>query len=92
MKIPEIRAQILATANTCRDPSLKSRLLTWERELHRRPYVRKASQHSKPTTQGLADRIRHHAVRHPHAPLQEIAVAFGVNIGRVSEALSGKRS
>lgn len=92
MRIPEIRAQMLAEADACADPALKTRLLTWERELHRRPYARKAEPSSNPSNRGLAARIRRHAAANPDAPLHEIAAAFGVNPGRVSEAIAGKRT
>lgn len=36
--------------------------------------------------------IRDHLARHPDEPLQDVETWFGVNIGRLSEALRGRRT
>jgi hypothetical protein len=44
-----------------------------------------------PMTEGLTHEIRVYALRHPEQTLHTIGIHFGVNQGRVSEALFGKR-
>lgn len=39
----------------------------------------------------LAASIRFYVASHPDAHIQDVAVMFGTNIGRVSEALHGER-
>lgn len=60
-------------------------------ELIRRPVVRKARPTSQSFTPELAQRIRDYAAEHPGVSQNDIAQSFGVNSGRVSEALRGKR-
>jgi hypothetical protein len=90
--IPEIRAEMLRTADSLKNPALQYLIRSWEKELHRRPYVRKASRKSNPCTDQIDRRIRAYARLHKDASQQEIANAHGVNPGRVSEALAGKRT
>jgi hypothetical protein len=45
----------------------------------------------RPMDAFLAERIRAYVARHPTEQLQDVATAFNVNIGRVSEALHWKR-
>jgi len=45
----------------------------------------------RPMDAFLAERIRAYVARHPTEHLQDVATAFNVNIGRVSEALHWKR-
>jgi hypothetical protein len=45
----------------------------------------------RPVDAFLAERIRAYVARHPTEHLHEVAVLFGVNPGRVSEALHRKR-
>ena len=54
----------------------------------REPYTRKAPATSKFVTEQMKDTIRYWASENPDTPMQNIAVMFGVNIGRVSEILS----
>jgi hypothetical protein len=91
MTIPEIRTAMLAEAAKCPDLFLRSRLLEWERELHRRPPARKANRHCRPMTEATAEAIREYAAAHPKAGYQVMSARFGVSIGRVSETLAGKR-
>jgi len=60
-------------------------------ELARRPARKKAPRSSVPMTPDLADRIRDFAHRNPDWTENDIGAHFGVNQGRVSEALRGKR-
>jgi len=51
----------------------------------RRP--RRAAVHSARSTPELKAQIREYVQTNPNVPLQHVAIHFGVNIGRVSEAL-----
>lgn len=57
--------------------------------LKRRKYTRTATK-SRKLTSGLAYTIKRYAQNNKHLSHQEIANAFSVNPGRVSEALHGK--
>jgi len=57
----------------------------------RRYNGRKAPARSQALTPDKAVSIRAYCEAHPDAPQMEVARKFGVNIGRVSEALYGKR-
>jgi hypothetical protein len=58
----------------------------------RRPYARtRAPTKSNRATAALSEAMRAFAVACPEMTLQDIAVAFGVNAGRVTEALQGMR-
>lgn len=58
--------------------------------LYREPPSRKTKPRSKTMTAKLAREIRAHARAHPTASHQQIANVFGVNPGRVSEAIARK--
>jgi hypothetical protein len=92
MTIPEIREQILNEAAHCPDLFLRSRLLTWERELHRRPPVRKVRREARAATEASEQAVREYAASHPNASYREMSVLFRQSVGRISEALAGKRS
>lgn len=57
----------------------------------REPPVRKAPRRSVRMTAELASKIRSHAMAHPEATYMQMAVKFGVTVGRISEALNGLR-
>ena len=57
----------------------------------RRSPVRVAPKRRRPLTEEEIMRVRVYAKRHPNASQQEIANVFGINPGRVSEALAGFR-
>lgn len=59
--------------------------------LRRATAVRRAPEESAKVTARVAEKIRAFAVANPNMPLQEIAVWFHTNSGRVSEALHGLR-
>lgn len=90
--IPEIRAAMLAEAKSCGDIVTRARLIEWERELHRRPPVRKAPRQCRAMTDDRTDAIRAYAAARPSAGYHEMSKVFGVSTGRISEALAGKRS
>jgi hypothetical protein len=61
------------------------------RLLVRKSPVRRAPRVSRYVTKRLIAEIKAFASFHPLMTLQDIAEHFGVNIGRVSEILNGKR-
>jgi len=61
------------------------------RHMWRRPAVRTTSVKSQPVTPAIRASMRRYAISHPDASQHEIGSAHGVNAGRVSEALAGKR-
>lgn len=56
--------------------------------MHRRRPTRRAAVKSEPMSDQLREEIRLYARQRPDAHLQTIANEFGVNPGRVSEALA----
>jgi hypothetical protein len=57
--------------------------------LWRKQYKRKKSAvHSAKSTPELRAEIREYVKRNPNVPSQHVAIHFGVNLGRVSEALA----
>jgi len=86
--IPEIRTRLIELA----DQTGIDELRELAEATRRRPAVRRSVPRSRPMTAELRDEIRRHAAGHPRATLAEIAAACGVNPGRVSEALGGKRA
>lgn len=87
MRIPEIRDRLreLAVEHGIDELDLLAE------ELRRRKPCRKAPVQSAPMTDELNAAVRAYATAYPAAPLSRIAAVFGVNHGRVSEALAGKR-
>ncbi len=70
---------------------LQEKLLWCEKELHRRPPVKKAPPRKRPK-ESTPEAIREFAAKYPDLDNHIIAVRFGVNTARVSEALAGKRT
>jgi len=71
---------------------LAVRLLAARAELFRRPMARKpARRRSPPVDAELAEALRRYARLHPDMPNRAIGQRFGVDGGRVSEALHGDR-
>jgi len=80
--IPEIRDELAA---------ISARLLEIVEELKRRPAIRKSSVKSRAVTPHLNRLIRRYAAAHPDASYEEMAQIHGVNTGRISEAIRGRR-
>lgn len=59
-------------------------------QMYRRAHTRRAPTRSPKLTPEMAHKIRDYAAAHPNAHLQDIAEQFGVNHGRVSEALNNE--
>ena len=87
MSIPEVRTRMLELADELNCEELK--MLAGQ--LYRRSPVRRAPRVSNPCTPRIAQDIREYAAQHPKMPLDRIASQFGVNPGRVSEAMNGER-
>ena len=93
MTIPEIRVALEEVAEHVHSlsPMLASRIRTLSEATKRRPAVRRAPVRHPKMTEELAMMIREYAAAHPRAHMQDIAVRFDTNAGRVSEVLHGKR-
>jgi len=89
MTIPQIRAELLILATIWPGP-YGARLAYLAIETKRRRAVRRApNQRYNKITHAQA---RAYLAIHPDADYHEIAAHYGTNIGRVSEALRGKRT
>lgn len=85
--IPELRKRLRELAEQLGEEELN----VIADEMGRDPAAKRAPQKSVPFTAEMAEEIRQYAKTHPDAHNQEIADHFGVNPGRVSEALHNKR-
>lgn len=83
MTIPEVRQRLYALAERLGCDELR----TLADATFRRSPVRRAAPRHRPLTPELAEAIRQYAAARPGAHLSDIAQAFRVNPGRVSEAL-----
>lgn len=86
----EVRAQLLALADRHPFPDEAVTLRRLAEATRRKRAVRKAPPSSKPLTPELAVAIRAFAKSVPHYSMSQIGSVFGVNMGRVSEALARK--
>lgn len=59
-------------------------------QMYRKPPKKRAPVRSPKLTPELAEKIRQYSKENPMAHQQDIAEVFGVNHGRVSEALDGQ--
>ena len=87
MTIPEVRDRLRELADQHGIPELH-RLAD---ELYRRRH-REVAQTARSMRPGMAAAIRRYAYDHPEASELDVANVFGVNQGRVSESLYGKRT
>lgn len=85
--IPEIRARLFELAGELDCPELSD----LAEETKRRPPVRRAPKRAQHVTEALQEQVRDFAARHPRMPMRAIGQKFGIDQGRVSEALAGKR-
>lgn len=90
--IPQVRKELLEIANTTRSPQLSRKLKLLVNNMYRRPAVRRAAKEHAEYTPELGRRIKLYALGHPTASYTVIAAHFDVSIGRVSEAIAGKRA
>ena len=92
--IPMIRKDLIDISKRVRGAGLHieaDELKDIADELKRRPAVRRAPRSSTPMTPAVAAHIRRVAYANPTWSQQRIADHVGVNHGRVSETLRGKR-
>jgi hypothetical protein len=87
LTIPEIRDRLHVLA----DHHGIEELHDLAEATRRRPPLRVARPKSRPIDPMVRRAIIAYALAHPDAHAQEIAEVFGVNHGRVSESLIGKR-
>lgn len=85
--IPEIRDRLFALAEEHGIPELAS----LAEETRRRFNGRKAPVRSVFVTDDLAAQVQAYAAKHPKASMHDIGERFGINQGRVSEILFGRR-
>lgn len=93
--IPEVRGEMLVVAQRVEagqiNPAdIAQHLRRWELDLHRRKPVQRTPPRRR--GQSAADDIRAYAAANPGASYHDIANATQTTIGRVSEALAGKRT
>jgi hypothetical protein len=89
MGIPKVRKLLLQIAIERDIPEL----VALEKHLYRRPPVRRTDKKtSRPMTPEVKEEIRVTADRHPDMSMHEVSMLCGVNQGRISETLGGKRS
>jgi hypothetical protein len=86
MGVPDVRARLYALAGELGNPEL----LALADALWRRPAIRRAPARSRALTPDDAAAVRREFRADPSARLQDLAGRYGVNIGRISEALRGE--
>lgn len=91
--IPEIRERMhqLAREIEARYPGHAGELHRLAEETKREYGGRRAAPYAPPVTDELAEQVREYAHLWPRAPLDRIGRRFGINVGRVSEVLNGRR-
>jgi hypothetical protein len=82
--IPEIRTRLLQIAEEHGVPEIVELV----DEMYRKRPIRRAPVRSQKLTPALAAEIRAYARTHPDMHQQDIAETFGVNHGRVSQAMN----
>lgn len=95
LTIPEIRDLISELTEESkrlarRQLYIATKINALSQETRRRNYDRAPST-SRRVTATVRDSVREMAFANPEMPQQEIAEAHGINIGRISEILHGKR-
>jgi len=95
LTIPQIREEVQqltaeSTQLARRQIQINARIDALMQETYRRSYTR-APTTSRRVTAAVRASVRGMAACEPDASHQEIATAHGINIGRVSEILHGKR-
>ena len=91
-KVPEARDAVQEVLDNPDTPHwIRVMLGDVPAKLTREPYARKAAATKRKLTPELAEQIRVYAKTHPLLSLHDIANAFSVNSGRVSEAINNLR-
>ena len=90
--IPKAREILLEALEYNMDSEVRTRIENALNQMYRDYSLgRKAPKQSKPVTEETKRLVRIYANTYPDATQQQIAEYFGVNMGRVSEILTGKR-
>ena len=85
--IPEIRARLHELADELAVPELAQLAEETKRQYH----GRRAPSRARPIDDSMTMRVRLFARRNPEMPQRDIGRKFGIDGGRVSEILFGKR-
>lgn len=90
--IPEIRKRLLELANQPHSMGavVADELRAIEKDLHRRPCVRRAGKRLS-MTDAKRQEIKAYAAQFPDISYQELAHVLDTNTGRISEVLAGNR-
>ena len=88
--IPRAREILTEALEYNMDDEVRQRIEEAMQEMYRDFIGRKARPTSRKMTEQLVQQIKSYAKRHPKVGYKEIANAFSVNQGRVSEVLAGK--
>lgn len=92
--IPKVRERMAAMAIWLEEqgyPDKATELDELIQELYRRPAIRRAPVESKHLSEAMKVAIRAYKLAEPKASYKKIGNMFGVNTGRVSEAIRGRR-
>lgn len=91
--IPQIRDRISALAQDVALllPDIAAELRALAEETKRRPPVRMAPRKAQGVTDVIRAQVWAYAAKHPTATMREIGRLHGIDQGRVSEILAGKR-
>lgn len=93
--IPQVRTELTELASNLRSEGNRGtaiRINNLVKHMFRRPSVRRAAKESVVFTPAVAREIRSYAAAHPASSYKRMAARFNVTIGRVSEALAGRRA
>lgn len=85
--IPQIRSRLHELAIELELPELAELAEETRRQYH----GRRAPVRARAVTDTMASRVKEYAEEHPSTPQRDIGQAFGIDGGRVSEILFGKR-
>lgn len=85
--IPQIRARLHELSAELKLPELAELAEETRRQYH----GRRAPVRAQAVTEDVVEDVKRFAAEHPKTPQREIGRAFGIDGGRVSEILFGKR-
>ena len=95
VRLAEVAEELRALSPACEQPRdilrLASEINALVVEMVREPAVRRAPTQSPYVTDKVVKAVRRLADNNPDVPMNRIAEHFGINQGRVSEILNGKR-
>jgi len=94
LTIPEVRVSMRVAAWRVSEggpPVTAKEIMTWVGHMHRRKPLTKAPPRSAHANRDLFKKIRAYRIAHPTVDVREIGEVFNCSVGRVSEAIRGKR-